>query len=152
SDDGCGIPPESLSSVFDLFMQARHTDSRAQGGLGIGLTLVRSLVELHGGRVEARSAGEGRGSEFVVRLPLATASAREVLPGRGATGNNVAGRRLLVVDDNHDAAASLGLLLRSLGAEVRVVHDGNAALFAFRNRKPDAAIIDLGMPVMDGYE
>src|SRR5690606_31126380 len=96
--------------------------------------------------------GEGRGSEFVVRLPLATASAPEVLPGRGATGNNIAGRRLLVVDDNHDAAASLGLLLRSLGAEVRVVHDGNAALFAYRNWKPDAALIDPGMPVTDGYE
>lgn len=154
SDNGCGIPPDALPSVFDLFMQARHSHSRAQGGLGIGLTLVRSLVEMHGGRVEARSDGEGRGSEFLVRLPLALAgtdAAGAVAPGR-ADCDAIAGRRFLVVDDNHDAAESLGLLLRSLGADVKVVHDGRTALFAFRNSSFDAAVIDLGMPEMDGYE
>ncbi len=150
-DSGTGIPAEVLPKVFDLFMQVERTYSRAQGGLGIGLTLVRSLVSLHGGSVEARSAGPGRGSEFLVRLPLA--------PGRFAAHDRrdarpsaVAPRRILVVDDNRDAADSLGMLLKLLGADVCTANDGPAALEAFRTYRPSVMLLDIGLPEMDGYE
>ena len=152
SDSGIGIPPEALARVFDMFVQANARDSRAQTGLGIGLTLVRSLVEMHGGTVAARSPGVGRGSEFVVRLPLAArqasaASAASTL-ARGIPGLP----RVLVVDDNKDAAQSLAALLQLLGAEVRITHDGAAALDALEPFRPSAVFLDLGMPGMDGYE
>jgi CheY-like chemotaxis protein len=151
-DNGAGIRPEVLASVFDPFVQGERSYSRAQGGLGIGLTLARSIVLLHGGNIEARSAGVGQGSEFIVRLPLpqsAVASASEA-PARPQT--RIAGQRILVVDDNVDAAESLGVLLRCLGAEVLTAHDGPAALEAFRSAKPAAAVLDIGMPGMDGCE
>jgi len=150
-DTGIGIPSDMLSKVFDLFTQVDRTYSRTQGGLGIGLTLVKRLVDMHGGQVEAQSEGRGRGSEFVVRLPLAspssTAAARPT-----ATPVTVAQRRILVVDDNRDSAISLGMLLQFQGADVSVVHDGLAALEALTTYRPSVVLLDIGMPGIDGYE
>ncbi|HSJ98821.1 MAG TPA: ATP-binding protein [Myxococcota bacterium] len=154
-DDGVGIPTDRLEEVFDLFAQVDRSLGRAQGGLGIGLTLVRRLVEMHGGRVEARSGGPGAGSEFVVTLPLAPSTARagaaesERADARPAMN---APRRVLVVDDNQDAGESLEMLLRVLGVESRVVHDGESALATLRAFRPEMVLLDLGMPGMDGYE
>jgi PAS domain S-box-containing protein len=150
-DTGQGIPTEMLPLVFDLFAQADRSTSRATSGLGIGLFLVRNLVELHGGRVEARSEGPGRGSELIVSLPLtdrvAFDTARPASPESAGMS-----RRVLVVDDNRDAADSLGLLLETLGAEVRVAYDGPSALAALTAFGPAAVLLDIGMPGMDGYE
>jgi signal transduction histidine kinase len=152
SDTGIGIAADALPRVFDMFVQANARDSRAQTGLGIGLTLVRSLAEMHGGSVTARSAGAGRGSEFVVRLPLARNDARPA-PADADAGRKIAGvPRVMVVDDNRDAADSLGAVLKMLGAEVRVAHGGQAALDALGAFRPAAVFLDLGMPGMDGYE
>jgi len=142
-----------LPQVFDMFVQGHARDSRAQSGLGIGLTLVRSLVEMHGGSVRARSAGPGRGSEFVVRLPLARPDAPREPASAHAPPRKIAGLpRVMVVDDNHDAADSLAAVLKMLGAEVRVTHDGQAALDALDAFRPAAVFLDLGMPGMDGYQ
>jgi PAS domain S-box-containing protein len=153
-DTGIGIPADLLGRVFDLFVQGDRSLARTQGGLGIGLTLVRKLVELHGGTVEARSAGPGRGSEFIVRLP--TLPAGEPAPAGAALADGAAGReaglRVLVVDDNVDAAESLALMLRLWGDEVLTVHDGPAALLAAAAQRPDVVLLDIGMPGMDGYE
>jgi len=151
-DNGAGIRAEVLGQVFDPFVQGERSYSRSKGGLGIGLTLARSIVLLHGGTIEARSAGLGQGSEFVVHLPLPPPSAetRSIESRRPAT--RIAGQRILVVDDNIDAAESLGALLRCLGADVVTVHDGPAALEALRTEKASAAVLDIGMPGMDGYE
>jgi PAS domain S-box-containing protein len=152
-DTGIGISPAMLPKVFDLFVQADHAANRSQGGLGIGLTLVKSLVEMHDGSVVARSDGQGRGSEFLVRLPLA--APRE--PDHGGGGESrpaeaARGRRLMVIDDNRDAAESLAMLLRLQGHEVRVAHDGPAALELLGAYRPEFVFLDLGMPGMDGYE
>ena len=151
-DTGIGIPSAALPRVFDMFVQVHEDDFRAQTGLGIGLTLVRSLVEMHGGRVEARSEGPGTGSEFAVRLPATSQKP-------STAGSTISGvpqlremARVLVVDDNHDAADSLGALLSVLGADVRIAHDGNRALELFDAFHPAAAFLDLGMPGMDGFE
>ena len=156
-DSGIGIAPETLPFVFDLFVQADRTSTRARGGLGIGLTLVRRLLEMHGGTVIASSAGPGKGSEFVVRLPA-------LVMGRTATDGGKEGdsvppspaaaprRRILVVDDNVDAAETLAMLLRLSGHHVRVAHDGPAALEAARSLPPEVVLLDIGMPGMDGYE
>jgi PAS domain S-box-containing protein len=154
-DTGVGIAPEMLPRVFDLFAQAERSLDRAEGGLGIGLTLVRSLVELHGGSVQAYSAGLGHGSEFVVRLPAAGDAARRVdLPASPAPGPGepAAVRRVLVVDDNLDAAQSLATLLKLWGHEVTVAHDGAAALEAVRARASDVILLDIGLPGMSGLE
>lgn len=151
-DNGTGIRADMLPKIFDLFIQADRTYDRAQGGLGIGLTLVRSLVEMHGGTVEARSAGLGQGSEFVVRLPLARrhiASTREHHTEQLAA---VAPLRILVVDDHRDSANSLGMLLKFLGADVHVCNDGPAALQALKTHRPAVVLLDIGMPGMDGYQ
>ncbi|HZN99637.1 MAG TPA: ATP-binding protein, partial [Burkholderiales bacterium] len=152
SDTGIGIAADALPRVFDMFVQANARDSRAQTGLGIGLTLVRSLVEMHGGSVSAHSAGAGRGSEFVVHLPLG--DGRETHRTRGALApGKVAGvPRVMVVDDNADAAESLAALLHILGADVHVSHDGRGALEALPSFRPAAIFLDLGLPGMDGYE
>jgi PAS domain S-box-containing protein len=152
-DTGIGIDTSMLPRVFDLFTQVdRHTD-RAQGGLGIGLTLVKSLVEMHGGTVQVHSEGKGRGSEFVVRLPLAAARVATDMPGKDTHESATLGtRRVLVVDDNHDAADSLGLLLKLLGVDVHVVYNGPDALEAFATYKPAVVFLDIGMPGMDGHE
>ncbi|WP_139559712.1 ATP-binding protein [Methylotetracoccus oryzae] len=153
-DTGIGIPAEMLPKVFDLFAQVDRTLGRAQGGLGIGLALVRRLVEMHGGRVDVRSDGAGQGSEFLVHLPLAvepTVGIESPAASRAASIGVSAGR-LLVVDDSRDAADTLALLLQTSGAEVRVAYDGPSALKVVSEFKPAAVLLDLGMPGMDGYE
>ena len=149
-DDGIGIAADQLSSVFDMFTQIDRSNRRAQGGLGIGLTLVRSLVAMHGGRVEARSQGPGTGSEFVVELPVV--GERVLKPDESKIAESFPRRRILIVDDNRDAAETLGELLTALGATVRVEHSGGAALAALDAFHPDAVLLDIGMPEMDGYE
>ena len=139
--------------MFELFTQVGRETSRAQGGLGIGLTLVKSLVEMHGGSVEARSDGPGMGSEFIIRL--ADGGRCSLCSGRRLAALAVAFvgmRRVLVVDDNHDSAESMGMLLRFLGADVRIVYSGaerSKPLSAFR---PTVVLLDIGMPELDGYE
>jgi PAS domain S-box-containing protein len=154
-DTGIGIPADALPRVFDMFAQAHRNIGRGQGGLGIGLTMVHSLVEMHHGTVEARSAGSGMGSEFVVRLPLAD-PADEWEPaepfGQERVGAPLHGQRILVVDDNRDAADTLGLLLEADGARVRIAYDGRSALAAAESFLPNSVLLDIGMPGMDGYE
>ncbi len=157
-DRGIGIEPEMLPHVFELFTQGRRDAHRAQDGLGIGLTLVRSLVEMHGGTVTASSEGFGRGSEFVVRLPLASGIAAPspgVLTGATPTASaagQFAGLRVLVVDDNVDAAMSLGMVMELLGIDHEVLFSGQGALDRAGRFLPHAILLDIGMPGMDGYE
>ena len=152
-DQGLGIPPELLPRVFDMFTQGDRTAGRPRGGLGIGLTLVKSLIELHGGKVHAHSAGKGRGSEFVVTLPLFRGPASDPtdrLEARPARLTLI--RRVLVVDDNRDAADSLALLLHLMSIDVHVVYDGLEALEAVGSYRPAVVLLDLGMPGIDGWE
>ena len=153
-DTGIGIAPDFLPHVFDLFVQGDASLDRARGGLGIGLTIVRSLVEMHGGRVEARSAGLGQGSEFVVQLPVAQDAAPERRPARVRQPHASAGNRLrvLIVEDNQDAAESLAMMLELWGHAVETASDGLAALELVARREPDVVLSDLGLPGMDGYE
>jgi two-component system CheB/CheR fusion protein len=162
-DNGIGIAREVLPSVFELFRQADRSLDRSQGGLGIGLTLVHNLVELHGGSVEAASGGIGKGSEFTVRLPLVSrewpveggGGEKEPLIPRSAPHPPRAthrGRRILVVDDIPDSAESLARLLRRWGHEVSMAHDGPSALAAARSTSPEVVLLDIGLPGMDGYE
>jgi CheY-like chemotaxis protein len=148
-DTGIGIPADRLQDVFEMFTQvAGH--GQTQGGLGLGLTLARRLVELHGGTIEAHSEGEGRGSEFVVRLPvLARVPVLEELPEEATAAPP---RRVLVVDDNEDAAESLAMLLGLNGNETHLAHDGEAALAAAERYRPDLILLDIGMPRMNGHE
>jgi signal transduction histidine kinase/ActR/RegA family two-component response regulator len=155
TDTGIGIPANMLSRIFEPFVQSDQVQQQSrQGGLGIGLTLVRGLVEKHGGRVEAHSEGPGQGSEFVVRLPaLAGRPSRPAAPNKATRlATLIPKRRILVVDDNADAAESLALLLRMEPHEVEVAHDGPAALAAVDADPPDLIFLDIGMPVMNGYE
>jgi PAS domain S-box-containing protein len=152
-DDGVGIPSEMLSSVFTLFTQVDRTLARSEGGLGIGLTLVKSLTELHGGTVEARSEGPGTGSEFIVRLPVArTPQAPDAGPADPAGAGRPPPRRVLVVDDNVDAAESLAMLLRVGRHDVRTAHDGATALQLAGAFRPEVVLLDIGLPRMDGYQ
>lgn len=154
-DTGVGIPADMLPRVFEMFTQVARSLSRSQGGLGIGLTLSRSLVELHGGSVVARSPGVGRGSEFIVSLPRVPAkrSHEEVEPrGHAPTDGQGSGRRILIVDDNVDSAESLGLWLKLEGYDVKVVHEGLAVVEAARAFKPKVILLDIGLPDIDGYE
>jgi PAS domain S-box-containing protein len=152
-DTGIGIPRELLPRVFEMFTQVDRSLARSQGGLGIGLSLVKGLVELHGGTVEAHSEGLGKGSMFMIRLPLPAQQPPVTAALVTATGNGSSGRqRVLVVDDNTDAAESLALLLNILGYEARAAHDGSAALEEARRFRPEAVLLDIGMPGMDGYE
>nr|MDP9121871.1 ATP-binding protein [Acidobacteriota bacterium] len=152
-DDGEGIPGDLLPRVFDLFVQADRSLARTHGGLGIGLTLVHSLVRFHGGSVAALSAGPGRGSEFVVRLPLAVQMPQhQSAVDRSARSVPAPGLRVLVVEDNVDSAASLAELLGLWEHEVRVVHDGPSALAAVPGFRPDVVLLDIGLPGMDGYQ
>jgi PAS domain S-box-containing protein len=150
-DNGRGIAAEALSRIFLMFNREVRPDGGGQGGLGIGLTLSRRLAEMHGGTIEARSEGPGRGSEFIVRLPLADGSTAADRP-RPGPARILSRMRILVVDDNRDAAESLGMLLNLLGAEVQVEHDGPAALAAFGASEPAVVLLDIGMPGMDGYQ
>lgn len=150
-DTGVGISQEMLPRVFEMFTQIDGSHRRSQGGLGIGLTLARTLIEMHGGRVTAASEGAGKGSEFIVRLPLAE-TAQVAGPVPTAKAPQLPSLRVLVVDDNQDAARCLGMLLKFQGAQVQVVHDGPSALQMLDLFDPDVVFLDIGMPGMDGYE
>ena len=152
-DTGIGISPEALGTIFDLFSQATPALERSQGGLGIGLSLVRGMVELHGGTIEARSRGIGKGSEFVIRLPLAPAGQVESTPARErAASAGALPLRILVADDNQDSAESLALLLTMMGHDVRTELDGAQAVETARAFQPQVVLLDLGMPRLNGYE
>ncbi len=152
-DSGVGIAPELLPQLFDLFVQGRRSTDRKEGGLGLGLTLVKSLMALHGGTVVARSDGPGEGSEFEIRLPATTKGAGSVEVLRGPPAKtDVPSRRVLVVDDNEDSADLLRDMLQWVGHEVAVAHDGPSALALAERFAPDVALLDIGLPVMDGYE
>ncbi|HYG62706.1 MAG TPA: ATP-binding protein [Thermoanaerobaculia bacterium] len=151
-DNGLGIPPDKLGSIFEIFTQVDRTLERSQGGLGLGLTLVKRLVEMHGGTVAAHSDGPGRGSEFVVRLP----ALQEQRAGEPSAEPDVpkatAGHRILVVDDNQDSALSLAMLLEISGHEVRTAYDGLEAIDAAAEFRPDIVLMDVGMPKLNGYD
>jgi CheY-like chemotaxis protein len=151
-DTGIGIPAEMIDRIFDMFTQVDGSLERAHGGLGIGLTLVKRLVEMHGGTVTARSDGANRGSEFVVRLPVV----EELLSQLHETnGEHVAApgqRRIMVVDDNQNAAEVMGMLLKALGNDVRTVFSGLEAIEVAERFRPDLILLDIGMPKMNGYE
>ena len=165
-DDGIGMAPETLPQAFDLFVQAERSYDRGRGGLGIGLTVARRLIELHGGGIEARSAGLGQGSELVVRLPvlppMKSPTSAQPEGSQDAEGGTTAGpalftaagarRRVLVVDDNVDTAESLSLLLRLRGYEVEIAYDGPAALKRAASFHPEAVLLDIGLPGLDGYQ
>jgi len=152
-DHGIGLERESLLAIFDMFSQVKTALDRSEGGLGIGLALVRGLVALHGGRIAARSEGLGRGSEFRVWLPMPpqTSTGADLL-GPPAAPDALTPRRILVVDDSRDSAQSLGYLLEHSGHVVRLAHDGEEALRAARDFQPDIAFLDIGLPKLDGYE
>lgn len=149
-DSGVGIVPELLPCIFDLFTQADRTLDRSQGGLGIGLSLVQKIVELHGGTVEAHSAGLGQGSEFIVRLPALSPTTESIAPLE--TDQLALPSRVLVVDDNIDAADMLVMVLQTLGHEVQVAYSGQTALEMAVQYQPDFVLLDIGLPKMDGYE
>jgi PAS domain S-box-containing protein len=152
-DNGIGIAPDMLQEVFGLFVQGEQASSRSGRGLGLGLTLVKRLMELHGGSVSARSEGSGHGSEFVVRLPLASGVALPASrPSTRPADSRAAARRILLVDDNVDGMTVLSSLLTQLGHEVQQAHDGRAALEAAPRFRPDVVILDIGLPDMDGRE
>jgi CheY-like chemotaxis protein len=152
-DTGIGIPSDMLARVFEMFTQVPHAMERSQGGLGIGLTLVKRLVELHGGQVEAKSGGPGLGSEFTVRLPERMADqAAPVLVAALPDKVSAPKRRILVADDNRDAADSLSVMLRIAGHDVRTAYDGQHALDVAEMFRPSLALLDLGMPRLNGYD
>ena len=165
-DTGIGIPADLLPKVFDLFVQGDRSLDRSEGGLGLGLTLVHHLVQMHGGSVEARSEGPGRGAEFVVRLPLlevpSAASSPAGSPAQGVESSSLGSslgsslksrpRRVLVVDDNVDSVESMEVLLQIWGHEVRTAQDGPAALAVAAEYRPDIVLLDIGLPGMSGYE
>jgi CheY-like chemotaxis protein/two-component sensor histidine kinase len=152
-DTGVGIAASHLTGIFQMFSQVEHSLNRSQGGLGIGLTLVKRLVELHGGRIEARSDGPGKGSEFVVRLllvveasgPMSTLEEGEPCPLRSSL-------RILIVDDNRDTASSLGMLLRIMGNDIWTAHDGARGVEMAEEFRPDVLLLDIGLPKLDGYQ
>jgi CheY-like chemotaxis protein len=155
SDNGIGISDEMLSAIFNMFTQVDYSLERAQAGLGVGLTLARHLVELHDGTIEAHSDGLGRGSRFVVRLPLAAHIAADPViqpPTHTHSQHSAGAHRILVVDDNVDFALSLKSLLESLGNEVAVAHDGPQALDVVTTFETDFAFLDVGLPGLNGYE
>jgi CheY-like chemotaxis protein/anti-sigma regulatory factor (Ser/Thr protein kinase) len=151
-DNGAGISAELLPKVFDLFVQARQTLARSQGGLGLGLTIVRSLVTMHGGSVTAESDGLAKGSRFTIRLPVSKVRARASVPPAIPKRAESRRERVLVVDDNADAADMLCAALQTLGYRTAVANDGPEALRVAGETKPDVALLDIGLPVMDGYE
>jgi CheY-like chemotaxis protein len=152
-DDGIGIAAEMLPRIFKMFAQATPALERSQSGLGIGLSLVKGMVELHGGRVEARSDGPGRGSEFTVRLPvLIETLVQETPQGDEDEPLSVAKRRILVVDDLKDSADSLAMLLRLKGHEVHTAYDGEEAVIAAEKVRPEVVLLDIGMPKLNGYD
>jgi len=151
-DNGAGIPADKLDSIFDMFMQVDSTSDRSQGGLGIGLTLVKRLVEMHGGTIEPRSDGEGLGSEFVVRLPVLAQPMTTAQSGFEGAAKSSSEHRVLIVDDNRDSADSLSMLLEITGNKTFLAHDGVEALDAAEKYRPDVMLVDIGLPRLDGHE
>ena len=153
-DNGIGIPPEALPTLFEMFRQVAPSDRPQGGGLGIGLALARRLVEMHGGRIEAHSEGIGQGSEFVVRLPMVTATSIGDAVTTPQGGTPATGRRLkvLVVDDNADLVEMLAVAVECAGHDVRTALDGRTAISAALSYRPDVMLLDLGMPLMGGLE
>jgi signal transduction histidine kinase/ActR/RegA family two-component response regulator len=151
-DDGIGIPAEAMPRIFDMFSQVDRSIERAAGGLGIGLALVRGLVEMHGGTVAAESAGQGKGSAFTVRLPISEGSATTQGGDERTNGSHGIGRRVLVVDDNQDSATSMALMLQLLGDHVVTAHDGVAGVEAAEKFRPDVILMDVGMPRLNGLD
>jgi CheY-like chemotaxis protein len=151
-DNGIGIPPEKLLYIFEMFSQVDQSLERSHGGLGIGLTLARRLVELHGGSIEARSDGIGKGSEFVVRLPatIDRAAVPTEKPNDEITSSNK--RLILVVDDNQDSANSLAMLLKQTGNQTLVAYDGEGAVEAAALERPDVILLDIGLPKLNGFD
>lgn len=152
ADDGVGIAPDRIGTIFELFAQAENAIGRAQGGMGIGLALVRNLLELHEGTITAESDGLGKGSEFVVRLPIFHGAAIASAPVPAKVSRDGQPRRIVVVEDNQDVRDLLRLKLRRLGHEVHAVADGIAGLQTIVDRRPDLALVDIGLPGLDGYE
>jgi signal transduction histidine kinase len=153
SDNGLGLSAESLSAVFQMFAQVGTPLERSESGLGIGLALSKGLVDLHGGTIEAHSAGIGHGSEFIVRLPLVSGTvADRLVPAPAPSAHVNGGLKVLVADDNADAAESLAMLLQLHGHEVQQAHDGKLALDKILSMQPDVALLDIGMPNLNGYE
>ena len=150
-DNGAGIPADKLDSIFDMFMQVEGTSDRSQGGLGIGLTLVKRLVEMHGGSIESRSAGEGMGSEFIVRLPVLSRPVTAPQHGTWVPQATPA-RRILIVDDNRDSADSLAMLMQITNNEAYIAHDGVEAVEAIEKHRPEVVLLDIGLPKLDGHE
>jgi signal transduction histidine kinase/ActR/RegA family two-component response regulator len=152
-DAGVGIPKEALPRIFEMFAQIDQSLEKSQGGLGIGLTLVKRLVEMHGGSVEAHSEGPGKGSRFIARLPVVeTGNALHPTAGENGIAENHLQCRILVADDNRDAAESMGTMMRHLGHEVRIVHDGVQAVIEAAEFRPDIILLDIGMPRLNGYD
>jgi PAS domain S-box-containing protein len=151
-DTGVGIPKEALENVFAMFSQVKATYDRSEGGLGIGLSLSRGLVQLHGGTIEAKSAGPGKGSEFIVRLPRKVLVKEPAKQITGGTARKAPSRRVLVADDNRDAAETLATLLALEGHKVEMAHDGHEALESIETFQPEVALLDIGMPGLNGYE
>jgi CheY-like chemotaxis protein len=153
-DTGIGIPPDMLPRVFEMFTQVGRSPEKTQSGLGIGLSIVKRLVEMHGGSVEARSEGPGMGSEFIVRLPviLSPVHQREQAGGGNQQTRPITRRHILVVDDNVDIADSLAMMLEMMGNEVRTAHDGLEGVAAAAAYRPDMILLDIGMPKLNGYD
>jgi CheY-like chemotaxis protein len=152
TDTGVGLTPDALSAVFTMFSQVISTQHRSEGGLGIGLALSKGVTELHGGSITARSPGPGKGSEFVVRIPRRAVSGPTQTPSAALAAVPTRKRRVLIADDNRDAADSLAMLLEVVGHSVEVVNDGQQALASIEALRPEVALLDIGMPEVDGYE
>jgi PAS domain S-box-containing protein len=152
ADTGIGIAPELLPRIFELFMQAEHSTPRSQGGLGIGLALARRIVELHGGRIDAHSAGPGAGSEFTVRIPVAAGAAEIEAVPRLEAGDRISRRRVLIVDDNEDSAEALAMLVDAIGGVAATAANGQEGILRAAEFQPDTIFLDIGMPGLDGYE
>jgi CheY-like chemotaxis protein len=155
SDNGMGIAPQMLERVFEMFAQIDNSLERSQGGLGIGLTIVRRLVEMHGGTVEARSAGRDQGSEFLIRLPLSNTPlipAGTTNGGRPERSPAAQPRRILAVDDNKDAVDTLAMMLRIMGHDLQTAYDGMEAVDVAAHFKPEIVLLDIGLPRLNGYE
>jgi CheY-like chemotaxis protein/anti-sigma regulatory factor (Ser/Thr protein kinase) len=151
-DTGLGIPSDKLASIFEMFTQIDRSLERSQGGLGVGLTLVKNLVEMHGGSVEAHSEGQGRGSEFMVRLPILIEKPKAKTPGPTAERTPTTANRILVVDDNRDAAKSLATLLKLTGNETQTAHDGLEAVEVAGAFRPDVVLLDISLPKLSGHD
>jgi CheY-like chemotaxis protein len=152
SDNGIGIAREMLPTIFDLFAQVDSSMERAQGGLGIGLTLVKNLVEMHKGTVKAESAGKGHGSEFTVRLPIQISCKNEQIEDKPKVSATKSSYRVLIVDDNEASAKTLGWTLEMLGHDIRLAHEGNKAIETAKSYLPHVILLDIGLPGMNGYE